>query len=191
VNTSASLISPGISTGLRLTVPGVAFGSMRGDTTFLSSIDGYTQSQAEIRLGMYIPFFPALVPSAAMDIIYTERRDTGWIIARKQTRYSIFLDTTGPHDDYNIHLTIGYQELGWTVYHETEPGRYQLNSVYAGVSIAYRVMPGLKITFGGVIPIISWITKQNVDTLPTSRNPLFYDFTIGFTWSGNLWRRGR
>ncbi|MDR0567754.1 MAG: hypothetical protein LBG87_00910 [Spirochaetaceae bacterium] len=185
VNTPSALVSPGLSGYLGLTVPQIAFGSVRADATLLSSIDGYTSNQAEIRLGLYLPFFPALVPSASMDIIYVERREKGFTISRHQTRYALFLDTTGPENRYDIHLTIGYQELGWSVYHETESVMYQLNSIYGGVTIAYRLMPAWKVRIGGTLPIFSWITKENVDGL-VPKNPLFFDFSVGFIWSGNL-----
>jgi hypothetical protein len=125
-----------------------------------------------------------------MDVIYTERRDTGYTIGRKQTRYSIFVDAAGPYDEYNIHLAFGYQELGWNVYASNQEVFYQLNSIYAGISIAYQLLPGLKITFGGLIPIINWITYKNVKGY-IPKNPLFYDFTVGFIWSGNFWGRGQ
>ncbi|MDR2485328.1 MAG: hypothetical protein LBD55_08035 [Treponema sp.] len=184
VNTADSLITPGMSVFIGARVPGLMFGSMEAETTILTSIDGHTQNHGELKLGALLP---GIVPSLSMDIIYTERREIGYTVGRKQTRYGLFLDAAGPQEAYTIHLALGYQELGWTVYAPEQTVVYQLNSIYGAVHLSCRLMPGITIAIGGLIPMYSWITKQEVKAL-TPPNPLFYDFTLGVIWSRDFRR---
>ncbi|MDR2535387.1 MAG: hypothetical protein LBD29_05055 [Treponema sp.] len=185
VNTQETPVSPGMSIFLGAVFPNVAFGSMEAETTILTTVTGYTQNHVEIKVGLAV--FPLIVPAISMDIIYTERKEVGYTIGRKQTRYSLILDTIGPGKEYDINLVLGYQELGWTVYAPTSTVAYQLNSVYGGIRLAYQLMPGIKLTVGGLIPIFSWITKEEVQGF-TPKYPLFYDFTLGVIWSGDFKR---
>jgi hypothetical protein len=185
VNTPGTIINPGISVIFGVNNPRIAFSSVKVETTILSSIDGYSQNGTEFKIGL--GWVPVVVPSFSVDIIYTERREKGYTIGRKQSRYSISLDTVDPEgtDKYTINLNMGYQELGWSVYHPDQVAvAYQLNSIYASLYGSYRVMPNLKIIAGGLIPIYSWITTEGVQkSFPIPKNPLFFDLTIGIIWT--------
>lgn len=175
---STALVNPGFSIIMNSTISSLIFGSFRLDATVNSALlnpGDYTQKDTEIALGFRLPFITFTGSAGARS--YQERKET-LIIGVQRIRYQLSVENQQKTAFYTAHGYLGYQELLWTASSAGMPETYQLNSIYAGIELTFRLWSFLWVHVGVEMPLYS--KSPQIARMP---NLAFYQCTLGLTWS--------
>jgi hypothetical protein len=146
-NTPETPLKAGISTGLRIDAPGLAFVSMRADSSLgagLYSEGDYAQELGELSAGWYVRnaicAFTILTKT-----MYTNAGATG-TLGDSTNRYEFSVDTFRKGAPYRLFLAMGYEEFKRTYPSVTEPDT--LGSIFLGGRLNADLSPTLTLVAG-------------------------------------------
>ncbi len=110
-NDTSTLLKSGISTAVRLEIPGIAFISFRSDSSIggeLIQVGDYLQSRSDIAIGVYLPnvICSVFVNSRSFD----QKTATADVID-SLTEYGLQTDIYQKNVPYRLLLTFSYQSL--------------------------------------------------------------------------------
>lgn len=110
-NTATSILKPGISTAIRVDLPGALFVSFRSDSTIggrMVQEGDYLQERSDVAAGFYVK--NAICSLNLLTKSYTLRKTTQEIVD-SFTEYSFKTDIYSKYAPYTILLSFGYQKL--------------------------------------------------------------------------------
>ena len=146
-NTPETPLKAGISTGLRVDAPGLAFVSIRADSSLgagLYSEGEYAQELGELSAGWYV-----LNAIRAFTILtktmYTKTDATG-TLGDSTNRYEFSVDTFRKGAPYRLFLAMGYEEFKRTYPGITEPD--SLGSIFLGGRLNTDLSPTITLVAG-------------------------------------------
>lgn len=180
-NTEGSVLSSGISTAIRLELPGVLFGSFRSDSTIGAGIAApgdYVQERSEVSFGVYVPNVITSFRIASES--FTEKAEADLTVADERTRYELIADVFKKNIPYTAHVVIGYQELKRSYIRQRDTATDRLGALIVGMDVALRVSPELKLMVGGEMPIYAWGIGALKSPSPSTA---LYQVNAGFTWT--------
>ncbi len=180
-NTEGSVLTSGISTAIRLELPGVLFGSFRADSTIgagISAPGDYVQERSEVSFGVYVPNVITAFRIASEG--FTEKVEADLTIADERTRYELTADVFKKNIPYTAHVVMGYQELKRSYISQSDSSSDRLGALIVGMDVTLRVSPELKLTVGGEMPIYAWGIGALKSPSPSTA---LYQVNAGFTWT--------
>ncbi|MDX9957133.1 MAG: hypothetical protein RBT68_01710 [Spirochaetia bacterium] len=146
-NTPETPLKAGISTGLRIDAPGLAFVSMRADSSLgagLYSEGDYAQELGELSAGWYVRNAICAV-TILTKTMYTKTDATG-TLGDSTNRYEFSVDTFRKSAPYRLFLAMGYEEFTRTYPNVTEPDT--LGSIFLGGRLNADLSPTITLVAG-------------------------------------------
>lgn len=147
-NTTTSILKPGISTSIRVDLPGALFVSFRSDSTIggrMVQEGDYLQERSDVAAGFYVK--NAICSLNLLTKSYTLRQTTQEIVD-SFTEYSFKVDIYHKYAPYTILLSFGYQNLTKSFIDVTTRDTviHSLNSIILGTKL--KLLFGDFVTFG-------------------------------------------
>ncbi len=137
LNTGATPVKPGISSSLRLMLPGILYAQVRADTSLggnLSAAGDYLQEQTAISAGFYVP--NAICSLCYLRKRFTEKTAAGAVVD-SLTDWSFQTDIFQKNVPYRIQLTFSWQTLSRQF--DGSAARHTLNSLVLGSRVDWSV----------------------------------------------------
>ncbi len=138
-NSTASPLTPGIETSVRIQIPGIVYLSYGGDSSLGASLvqtGDYLQQRSNVSLGFYIP--NAIASANILTKKYTGKTATGSTIDQL-TLYSFQTDIYQKNVPYRVNLTFGYQTLSKTFVVGSTTTIAQLGSIIVGTRLNFNI----------------------------------------------------
>jgi hypothetical protein len=196
-NTEEQKINSGISAGMGVEFPGIAFGSVAVGSTIgsLTNKPGeYIQHTGDISIGVWVPH--VVCTFSLNEKSYTGRVNDELITKDESIRYQLRADMFSKNVPYTIRIDMGYQSLtrsyipqgsAATVY---DPITFEFDSVpsdtdefrsiYFGFEGTYRIVPKIQIVLGAEMPVFSW-GKTPLGS--PDKETFFYQAHVGLVWT--------
>jgi hypothetical protein len=156
-NSASKAVNPGISTAVKLEIPGIIYGSATAASTIGAGLNipgSYVQGEGELALGVWVPY--ALAVFSIRTRTYAEQVSPELNRSDEQTRYQLGAEIFAKNMPYTILVNIGYQSLKRTYVESGESAADELMSVYAGFEGVFTINPLLKVLAGLESPAYSW-----------------------------------
>ena len=110
-NAPGSILKSGISTGVRVELPGIAFISFRADSTIggrLVEVGDYLQERSELTAGFWVP--NAIGTVSLRSKSYTEKRANSEVVD-SLTEYEFATQVFQKNVPYRVEIALGYHDL--------------------------------------------------------------------------------
>lgn len=158
-NAEGSILTSGISTSLRLELPGVVFGSFRSDSTIgagLAAPGDYVQQRSEVTVGVWVPNVLLSARLATDSFTYKEASDL--TLEDERIRYEVIADTFKKNVPYTVRLNIGYENLKRSYIGATSADTEvdELGAALIGLELALQATSMLKISLGAEGALYAW-----------------------------------
>ncbi|MFA6507353.1 MAG: hypothetical protein WCT14_14740 [Treponemataceae bacterium] len=158
-NAEGSVLSSGISTNLRLEMPGVIFGSFRSDSTIgagLAAPGDYVQERSEVLIGFWVPSIMISARLASQSFTYKKASDLTTVDER--TRYEFVADTFKKNVPYTIRLNIGYENLKRSYVGATSATTYvdELGAAILGLETSMQFSDVIRVSIGAEGALYAW-----------------------------------
>jgi hypothetical protein len=182
LNFENSKIGPGLTAVLSAHSPqDVFFGSARFDLGLnraLSNHNDYTQDLMDFEAGVRFTNF-ILTANADFHIMTVE---TGRMVnsERKWTRYAISGETNFA-SPVAFRFDAGYQTLYWD-YQTTPAWEFEYKSFFAGLGIAWKILPNLKLFLDAEAPIYPFV-YPDIGDFSDPAKPFLFGASLGAAWS--------
>jgi len=180
-NNSDSILSSGLSTELRLELPGVIFGSFRADSTIgagISAPGDYVQERSEIALGFWVP--NVITTVRLRSDTFTEKKAADLVIEDQRTRYELVADVYKKNIPYTAQLLMGYQSLTRAYISAADTLTDELAALLLGFEVGAQVSPQLKLILGTEAPLYAWGVG---DLASPSSETILYEVRAGAVWT--------
>lgn len=138
LNDWGTLLKPGISTAIRLDIPGLIFARLEADSSIggrLVKEGDYLQEKSLLGVGFYVP--NAICETSLETKTYTERTDSGEQV-NERTKYAFSTDIFQKNRPYRIKLSFAYQTQVLSFIETTATIEHTLNSLVLGTKLDYR-----------------------------------------------------
>jgi hypothetical protein len=180
-NSREKPIKPGISTVLGVEIPGILFLSVHGASTLGSSLrisGDYVQETASAALGFWVPHVECIFGVHAKG--FTRQWDQDLLTRDEQIRYQFRGNIFSRSVPYSLRLDLGYQRLKRAYIAPGVNQEDELDSLFIGFEVLYRIGSRFRLFLGGEMPVYSWGKKPLAG--PDSR-ALLFQAQGGFTWT--------
>jgi hypothetical protein len=181
-NSAAQPVDPGLSLGLNIRIPGIAFGSIMADTTIgdgVMAAGAYIQRSARIEAGFWVPNVIVTLAFESRTFIESLGYTT---LTSEWLRYNLSSDMYKKNVPYTVLANVGYQELNWFA-GSTREG-YTFRSLYVGMELSVQPRPFLRFSLGAETPIYSWVSRNF--SSPNPFDALFLlESRLGLVWTLN------
>jgi hypothetical protein len=147
-NTSETPLKAGISTSLRVDAPGLAFVSIRADSSLgagLYSKGEYAQELGELSAGWYVRNAICAV-TIQTKTMYT-RTDPGKTLGDSSNRYEFSVDTFRKGAPYRLFLAMGYEEFKRS-FPDPAVAADKLGSIFLGGRLSADLSPTMTLVGG-------------------------------------------
>jgi hypothetical protein len=183
LNSESTLMKSGISTSIKLELPGIAFVSFRSDSSIGSGLvltGDYQQSLSDISLGFYVP---NAICTLSINSRSFEQKAAAALVIDSLTAYTFSTDIFKKNVPYRLIVSFAYQSLSRS-FVGSATSDSTLNSLIIGTEIhvsigdSWQVQAGIEgnvYSFGqgnlvGSDPLFLFRTfmgvKTNVDSIP-------------------------
>lgn len=147
-NGGSKPLAPGISTTIRVEIPGVAFVGFRSDSSIgsgLVEVGDYVQEASEVAFGGYVP--GALVSLSLRSTAFTQRESATTVVVDSLNAYALRTDVYMKNVPYQIALTFAWQTLrkSWVAAATTT---HTLHSIVLGGELLASLPRGLSLRGG-------------------------------------------
>jgi hypothetical protein len=176
--TATTILKPGISTSVKVEMPGIVFIKFRSDSSIgggLVEVGSYLQEKTDVSLGVYI--HNAICSLNLSQRKFTQKQDA-YTVIDALTDYSFQTDIFQKNTPYRVLISLGYQILSKT-YIGTATATHILNSVIVGTDLDFTFLDSAVFTLNLESNVYSFGQGQLVGS---SANYLFRAFT-GFRLS--------
>jgi hypothetical protein len=147
-NSTSTLLKSGISTSVKLELPGIIFASFRSDSSIggeLVQVGDYMQTRNDISFGVHLP---NAICTLSLDSSSFEQKSTAALdIVDSLTVYSFSTDIYKKNIPYRLIVTVSYQSLVRS-YISTAVTESSLNSVVLGMETNISLSPSVLLTAG-------------------------------------------
>jgi len=148
-NDATTLMKSGISTSVRLEVPGILYFSLRSDSSIggeLVQSGDYLQSRNDISCGLYLP--NAILALSLNSRSFEQKTDAADIID-SLTEYSLSTDVYKKNIPYHVIVTVSYQTLSRSfIDSSATTTSATLNSVILGAEVDLTISSSLLVKAG-------------------------------------------
>ena len=171
-NTKETLIQSGISTSIRVNIPGIAFAQFDTQSTIggrIAEIGDYTQEANNISIGFYV--YNAICTIMIDTENYTLMNEAGNTQSDNLTEYSFNTDLFQKNVPYNVSLKIAYQNRVRTI--ETI-SVFSLNSVVLGTDLTISPWDFLSFFIGMESSLYVFGSLENLTVTPTTKELLTF-----------------
>lgn len=155
-NSSASMLSSGLSTTLTMTLPGIIYGTFRSDTTIGAGISvpgDYVQQRSELALGIWGP--NTLTSFRLSTKTFTLKQSNSLTTVDSVTNYDWVTEVFKKNVPYTAVITLGYQSLKRS-YIEAAITTDELAAFMIGFNTSFRFSDNFKMLAGGKAPLYAW-----------------------------------
>lgn len=156
-NAEGSVLTSGISTYLRLELPGVVFGSFRSDSTIgagLAAPGDYVQEKSEVLVGFWVPNI--LIAARLASQSFTYRQSAALTTVDERTRYEFVADTFKKNVPYTIRLNLGYENLKRSYVGGASSVSDELGAAIVGMQIAAQISDAVRVSVGAEGALYAW-----------------------------------
>jgi hypothetical protein len=156
-NTADSILTSGLSTTLRLELPGFVFGSFRSDSTIgagISAPGDYVQERSEIAIGFWVPHVITTLRIASDS--FTEKQSATLNTKDNRTRYELIAEVYKKNVPYTAKVHLGFQSLSRSYIGTLGTSKDELGDLFVGLDLNAQVSEGLSILAGVESPIYAW-----------------------------------
>lgn len=156
-NAEGSVLSSGISTNLRLEMPGVVFGSFRSDSTIgagLAAPGDYVQEKSEVIIGFWVPNLLISARLAADSFTYKEAAALTTVDER--TRYEFVAEAFKKNVPYTVKLNIGYENLKRSYVGTASSVVDELGAAMVGLRVSAQLSDFLRVSAGAEGALYAW-----------------------------------
>ena len=188
-NSSKLPISPGLSAGLGLEIPGIVFIRAHGSSTLgilMEETDNYFQQSGDLSAGFWVPY---VICSLNMSVRnFTQREQTNLLTEDNLVRYFFRADVYTKNVPYSVRVDFGFQSLsrsyttqsvsGTDIVKDTETD--ELKSIFMGLEGSYTFSPALKFLLAGEMPVHTWSVRPMGDP---PKNSFLFQARIGVIWT--------
>lgn len=188
-NSSKLPLSPGISAGLGLIIPGIIFIEAGGSSTLgilMDVTDNYFQRSGALSAGFWAPYVVCSLNISTSS--FTCREQVNLLIEDELARYFFRADVYTKNIPFTIRVDLGFQNLsrsyvsqiinGDVIENDTEKDVFK--SIFMGLEGTYTFSPELKFLLGGEIPVHSWGVRPMKEP---SRSTFFFQVWTGVIWT--------
>ncbi len=155
-NAAGSVLSSGISTYLRLEMPGIIFGSFRSDSTIgagLAAPGDYVQEKSEVLLGFWVPNL--LISARLASQSFTYKDTAALTTVDERTRYEFVAEAFQKNTPYTIRLNIGYENLKRS-YVAASSDVDELGAAIVGLQATAYLSDRLRVSGGAEGALYAW-----------------------------------
>jgi hypothetical protein len=179
-NDTTTLLKSGISTSVRLELPGIAFVSFRSDSSIggeLVTVGDYLQSRSDIALGFYVP---NAICTLTLGSRTFEQKTADATVVDSLTQYAFSTDVFRKNAPYRLLLTFAWQTLSksWIA---TTTASATLNSILLGAQASVSVSDSVQLQAGMEGTVYSFGTG----TLLGGASPFLFRAYTGFQVSAD------
>ncbi len=156
-NAEGTVLNGGISAGLRLEVPGIAFVTFRTDSTIgagLSVPGDYVQERNEVGVGFWTPNIVMTFRISSRSFTVRDTRELD--IIDDCTRYELIADVYKKNVPYTATVNLGYQALSRSYVAAADTVADELRSAIVGIEFGVRATPVLGLMAGTEAALYSW-----------------------------------
>jgi hypothetical protein len=181
VDPFTSMIKPGLTMAMDLTIPGIFFTSLRFDTSFDSGggfLGNFTQEYRQIEAGFWTP---TMVVSATYNNRALIETAEAALFTHQWTRGFLSIDVFQKNMPYTLRFDLGYQQISWFINQDPDFG-YYLKAIFGGFETAMQILPSLELLVGAETPIFAWET-QNIVSASVPGGILLYRIHLGLLWT--------
>jgi len=173
-NAADSVLTSGISTILRLELPGVAFASFRSDSTIgagLAATGDYVQERSELVAGFWVPNL--LVSARLATDAFTLKDAADLTIVDERTRYELVAEAFKKNVPYTVKLNMGYENLKRSYEGLTKATSFadELGAAIIGLELSVQATDEFRFNVGAEGALYAW----GIGDLgsPSSSKPFF------------------
>ncbi len=180
-NVDGSVLTSGISTNLRLEMPGVLFGSFRSDSTIgagLAAPDDYVQEKSEVLIGFWVPNI--LVTARLASESFTYKKTAALTTVDERIRYEFIADVFKKNVPYTVRLNMGYENLRRAYFEAAASAEDELGAAIIGMDAAVQISDALRVSVGAEGALYVWGIG---DVGSPSTNTAFFTARAGVTWT--------
>jgi hypothetical protein len=164
-NSEDQIVNPGVSAGIGLEFPGVAFFNLKALSSLGSVLDitgNYLQKSAAISAGFWVPYVVCSFNLVTGNFALQEKSNL--LIEDSLTRYFFRADVFSKNVPYTCRVDLGYQTMSrsYSSYVVSGGGLYRDNqtdefkALYIGLETSYMASPAFKLFLGAEMPVYSW-----------------------------------
>jgi len=146
-NSTSTLLKSGLSTSVRLDLPGIFYLLFRSDNSFGGRLveDGdYIQERNDISLGFYLP---NVIASLNLLTKKFTQKLTDYEVGDSLTDYALKIDTFQKNRPYRVLIAFSYQTLAKKFFELSNTTTHTLNSIVLGTEVDFAVNQYLKLLF--------------------------------------------
>lgn len=139
-NDLTTILKSGISTSVKLELPGIAFIKFRTDSSIggeLIEVGSYLQEKNDVALGFYVR--NAICSLNMVQRKFTQKQPTNTVIDAL-TEYFFKTEIFRKNVPYRVDLTLGYQTLLKSYVGDAETVNHVLNSVIIGTAVDFAIL---------------------------------------------------
>ncbi|MDR2312985.1 MAG: hypothetical protein LBE02_00435 [Spirochaetaceae bacterium] len=178
-NTRGTIFSPGITTGMRLGIPGIIFIEVKGmgNLGSFSEEGDYAIESSSAALGFWLPHLVNTLSVSVKKFGLLREMDlfTGDQVWRFCYRGEIYAKNV----PYTIFIDMGYQTLTRSYTDQGLETSDHIRSIFLGFEASVKVRPLFALVFGAEIPLYTW----GKEPLVRSSGAWFIQGFAGFVWS--------
>jgi len=182
-------LSPGLSAGLGLAVPGKVFGKVKGASTLGVPMDirgNFSVNSGEISLGFWVPHVICSLNTSFRN--FTIREQANLLVEDELNRYFFRADVFTKNIPYTMRLDLGYQSLSRSYISQKVSGsdivknsdKDEFKSVFLGLEGTFSLNESLKLVLGGEMAVYSWGVRPMRDP---SKNTMLFQARAGVIYS--------
>jgi len=147
-NTEGTILKSGISTAVRVELPGILFASLKADSSIGSrfvKVGDYLQEFNEIAVGYYIP--NAICSVSLTSKSFVTRQATNLEVDDSFTEYAFKVDMFQKNVDFTALFSFAYQTLSRTYLNTSASTSTEnsLNSLILGTNFTFRLADGFNL----------------------------------------------
>ncbi|MCK5199058.1 MAG: hypothetical protein KAR21_11940 [Spirochaetales bacterium] len=185
-NTKETIMKSGISTSVRVEIPGIMFASLKADSSIGSrfvKVGDYIQEFNEISAGYYIP--NAICSLSLTSKSFVTKQAAALEVDDSFTEYAFKVDIFQKNVAFRALLSFAYQTLTRTYLDTSGPTTTEntLNSLILGTNFTFKIADGFSLLTNLESNIYSWgYDDGSALTLATSFPGVFlFRLTTGFS----------
>lgn len=137
-NDWGTLLKPGITTAIRLDIPGLIFARLEADSSIggrLVKSGDYLQEKSLVGVGFYVP--NAICETSLETKTYTEKTNSGEQV-NELTKYAFSTDIFQKNRPYRIKISFAYQTHVLSFIETAATVEHSLNSLLLGTKLDYQ-----------------------------------------------------
>ena len=145
-NSASTVLKSGISTSVRLEVPGYVFLNFRADSTIggrLVEIGDYIQERNDVNLGFYVP--NAICSFSLLSKKFLQKQSDELEVVDGFTEYAFRTNIYQKNMPYNVTLSFGFQNISKSYLQGSSLTIHSLNSLVLGTRLESVVADSLSL----------------------------------------------